>query len=96
MDKRVLNTLLINESLSPAEIKKCIYSLFSFKGGRTHEGNMPIEFFNRNEKAIRKWMRASNRRVFYRGPRVSNNTGPLQTPSMTRRCDATSVQFGYR
>ena len=57
-------------------------------------GNIPIAYFNANEKAIRAVMReAGYTRSLYRGPRSTNNCSGR--PTMTRRCDATSVLFYY-
>jgi len=51
-------------------------------------GNIPVAYFEENEKEIRKVIRAEGYRVMYRGPRVSNKQSSF---SMTCRCDATSV-----
>ncbi len=70
---------------------------------------VPMAFFNRNEKAIRRWMKAEGYRLFYRGPRCQTTyvrkckvfgqymkqPGQLLvgTPATTRRENATHVVF---
>ena len=60
------------------------------------KGWIPIDLFNQFEVLFRHYMCANNLRAFYRGPRCSNNNKPHSVPSMTRRCDATHVVFGYK
>ena len=61
-------------------------------GNCARTGYIPIDFFNQNEKEIRKMMKHENLRAIYRGPRLSNELYySTSIPSMTRRCDATHV-----
>ena len=53
-------------------------------------GNIPMDYFEMNETAIRSAMREEGLKAIYRGPRISNNC-TCTAFSMTRRCDATSV-----
>ena len=55
---------------------------------RATTGRIPMVVFEANEVEFRAMMRAEKLQVFYRGPRVSNNTS---YPSTTRRCDAVAV-----
>lgn len=57
-------------------------------------GRIPMDFFEQNEREIREVMRENKLRAIYRGPRVSNQLSRrMDTPSMTRRCDATHVML---
>ena len=61
-------------------------------------GRIPMEVFEKNEEAIRKVMREHKLKAIYRGARLSNGhtRHPWgNTPTMTRRCDATDVML-YR
>lgn len=51
--------------------------------------NIPIEFFEMYESEIRQMMKYHKLKTIYRGSRISNNC--KGQPSMTKRCDATSV-----
>ena len=63
--------------------------------GQWFTGWMPIEYFNEHEEMLRTAAKmCGHSRVFYRGPRISNGGRRWQTPTMTRRCDATHVVLG--
>lgn len=64
------------------------------KRNQACSGPIPMDFFELNEKSLRKVMRENRLRAIYRGPRVSNSSRK-STPSMTCRCDATHVML-YR
>lgn len=51
-------------------------------------GNIPIAYFEKNEKEIRREMQYQGFKAIYRGPRISN-MGFLKTHTV--RFDATSV-----
>jgi hypothetical protein len=59
-------------------------------------GNIPMADFVADETEFQRFMRENKLKAFYRGPRRSNKLTPfyggtMPVPSMTRRCDATSV-----
>jgi hypothetical protein len=61
-------------------------------------GRIPMAWFNHYEADVRKAMRGNKVKTIYRGARLSNNLSRprLDTPTMTRRCDATHVMLYYK
>jgi hypothetical protein len=75
----MIKTLGDLRALFPREGKNCAAT-----------GRIPMDYFEANEAAIREIRRSHGLRLFYRGPRRSNQG---RSRSVTRRCDATHVML---
>ncbi len=112
MNLCMLLTVAFKESATVAEVQETIRAIskqYKPPAATKYALKVPIDFFNRNEKAIRRWMKAEGYRLFYRGPRCQTTYNrkcklygktlkfagqPLTgVPSMTRRENATHVVF---
>lgn len=104
MNPNVLMTCKFSENLTNEQARMVLQIASDVFALKYRGWSFPIEFFNLNEKLIRRVSASCYGgqpralRVFYRGPRKSNNCNAWSKPSHTRRQDAVAVvvQLGRR
>jgi len=79
----------MDKNTAQVVVDQCVTVWPSTRGNSGVSGRIPIAMFNKIETVLRPAMRALGMRVWYRGPRRSNNASPSCVASATRRCDAT-------
>lgn len=67
--------------------------MYNFLNRTYPDGKIPMQVFNKVEALVRPFLRATGRRVIYRGPRIHNHTS--HKPGMTCRQDAKFAVLYY-